>query len=130
MSLVCVPPSGYRHSTVSGLPSIAQCFGVHAHVEVGGVAGGALAPPHTLVGRQVLLLVDADVADLLETQGDRVGGPDVHAVAEDGVEGLRHVEVPHAAAGDAGGAGAHPRLIEDDDLLPRALLPALARQAQ
>ena len=93
---------------------------VLAGVEIRGVAGRVLALPDPLVGGEVLLLVHADVAHLLEPERDRIVGPDVHAVTEDRVKRLGHVEVPHAAAGDTRRARAHAGLVEHDDILPRA----------
>src|SRR6267154_591847 len=129
---------------MSGLPSIAQCFGVQAPSpsttasqaigpdvleeiarvlaveDFGRVADAGLALLELVVILALIGLAGRDVADLLEAEGDRVIGPDVDGVAQDGVQRLGHVEVAHAAAGDAGSAGARPRLVEHDDVLARA----------
>ena len=57
-------------------------------------------------------LAARDVADLLEAEVDGIVGPHVDRVADDGMEGLGHVEVAHAAAHDAGGAGAGSGLVQ------------------
>src|SRR5262249_47413842 len=52
---------------------------------------------------------------------DRVGFPHLHALAQDRVQRLGHVEVAHAAAGEAGGAGAGTLLVDQDHVRAFAL---------
>ena len=83
----------------------------------------------------VLALVDAGVvldlvgraagyvADLLEAEIDRIVHPDVNRMAQNRVQGLGHIEIAHATAGNARRAGAGSRLVEQDDILAAALAP-------
>ena len=85
---------------------------VLADIEVGGIALVVLR----LVQRDVVALLvgfaDRDIADLLEAEIHRVGLPHLHALAQDRVQRLGHVEVAHAAAGEAGGARARAGLVD------------------
>jgi hypothetical protein len=101
-----------------------EVLGVLADVQVGAVAHGVLAGVDALVVRLLLALGRADVAHLLEAKGHRVVGPHVHAVAQDGVERLGHVEIAHAAAGNARGARADAGLIKHNHV-GAAAAPAL-----
>ena len=89
---------------------------VLADIEVGGIALVVLR----LVQRDVVALLvglaDRDVADLLEAEIHRVGLPHLDALAQDRVQRLGHVEVAHAAAGEAGGAGAGAGLVDQHDV--------------
>ena len=98
-----------------------EALGLLSDVEVGAVAAGVVAFDHRLVVGLLVGLSGGDVADLLESEADRIRLPDVDRMPQDRMQLLRHVEVAHAAAGDAGGAGARAGLVQDDDVLAAAL---------
>ena len=97
-------------------------LGVLADIKVRRVVGGVLALGDLLVVRLLVGLADRDVADLLEPEIDRVRLPDVDRMPQDRVQGAGHVEIAHAAAGNAGCARARAGLVQEHDV--RALAAA------
>ena len=91
-------------------------LGFLADIKVRCIVGGVLALGDLLVVRLLVGLADRDIADLLEAEIDRVGLPDVDRVAQDRVQRPGHVEVAHAAAGNARGARARAGLVEKHDI--------------
>src|SRR3546814_14746605 len=110
---------GHTRSLHDALPLLAlqEAVRVRAGIDIGAVAAGVLAPGDLVVVVGLVFLADRDVADLLEAEAHGVGHPDVDRMPQDGMQRLGHVEVAQAAAGDAAGAGARPRLLGDDDCL-------------
>jgi hypothetical protein len=101
-----------------------------ADVEIGRIAGIVLALGDLLVVGQLIGLTRGDVADLLEAEVDRIVPPDVDRVPEDRVKCFGHVEVAHAAAGDAGSTRTGRALVQEDDVAARALAACLELHGQ
>ena len=73
---------------------------------------------------------DLHVADAMVVIGFRIALPSCDGMGHQRAHGGLEIVVPHHPAGDAGGAGPDPRLVEDDDVGFRraALGPELPRQ--
>jgi hypothetical protein len=69
---------------------------------------------------------DLHVADRMIGEGFRIAFPDRDAVRHQAAHGGLEVVVAYHPAGDAGGAGRDPGLVDDQDVLAAAL-PALAQ---
>ncbi len=108
-----------------GPQALQESVGVGPRVEVRRVAASYLRLVYLYVVLGLVLLADRYVADLLEPKVDGIGLPYLDAGPEDGVERFGHVEVPHTAAGQAGGAGTRARLIDEDHVAARSLSCAL-----
>src|SRR5574341_2184215 len=80
------------------------------------IACGVLASVDPLIRRLLLTLGRSYVPHLLKPKSHRVVGPHVHAVAEDRVEWLGHVQIADTTAGDARCARADPGLVENHDI--------------
>ena len=102
-----------------------KALGFLADIHVGLVAGGVLALVHLLVIGLLVAFADRHIAHLLEAEIDRVGLPHIDRVPQDVVDGRRHIEIAHAAAGDAGGAGPRAVLVDEHDVRALALARAL-----
>ncbi len=113
-----------------GPHGLEKLLGVLAGIDIRRIAGGVLALVHFLVVGFLVRLADRNVADLLEAEVRRVGLPDVDRVAQDGVERRGHVEIAHASAGDAGGAGAGPGLVEQHHVGALALAGLFQRHGE
>ena len=80
---------------------------------------------HLLVIGLLVALTDRHIAHLLEAEIDRIRLPHIDRMAQDIVDGRGHIEVAHAAASNAGGAGAGARLVDKDDIRALAFAGAL-----
>ena len=89
------------------------------------IADAGLARLQLFVVGGLIGLAGRNVADLLESERDRIAGPHVDRVAQDRVDRLGHVQVAHAAAGDARRAGARTALVHNDHIVAGAVTARL-----
>src|SRR5262249_54566382 len=104
--------------------------GIRSLVERRRIAYPCLARLQSFVVGSLVGFARRDIADLLESEGDRVGGPDVDGVSQDRVDRLRHVEVAHASACDARRTRAGTRLVDDNDVRARPRMTGLELHRQ
>src|SRR6516225_8986947 len=65
------------------------------------IAGPGLAALQLVVILALIGLASRYVTDLLEAEGYGVVGPHIDRMAQDRMQRLRHIEITHAATGDA-----------------------------
>ena len=105
-------------------------MGLLTGVEIAGIAAFNLALIELDVVLGLVLFTDRHIANLLETEVDRVALPHLNTGPQNRVKRTGHVEVTDTTTGEAGGSGSRTLLVDQDDIAALTLAALLERHSQ